>query len=111
MRDRMRALLKARSVFITCGSSFPDAHLNEDIAFGLGANAGSVCYAFLYGPLSGYPDAIVMARRHQNLNVLASDGGILRSKEWTLDTNDNVPGGFREFARFLVDEVMGEATP
>jgi hypothetical protein len=111
MRDRMRALLKARCVFITCGYSFSDAHLNEDISFGLGANAGSVCYAFLYGPLSGYSDATVMARRHQNLNVLASDGGILRSKEvhWTGTTMSL--GDFREFARFLVDEVMGEATP
>ena len=111
MRDRMRALLKARCVFITCGYSFSDAHLNDDIAYGLVANAGSVCYALLYGALANYPEVTLLARSHPNLNVLASDGGVLRGKEVRWNGTTMPLGDFRHFARFLADEVMGEAIP
>ncbi|HWW61561.1 MAG TPA: SIR2 family protein, partial [Thermoanaerobaculia bacterium] len=42
MRDRLRAFVKTRSVFMTCGYSFADEHLNEDLMFGLTANPASV---------------------------------------------------------------------
>jgi hypothetical protein len=110
MRDHLRSLLKSRCVFITCGYSFSDAHLNEDITYGLGSNSGSVCFALLFGHLSGYPEVKPLASRHPNLNVLALDGGLLRGREvrWT---GTAMPlGDFSQFARFLVDEVMGEAS-
>jgi hypothetical protein len=109
MRDRLREFIRSRSVLIACGYSFSDEHLNEDITFGLTANAGSVCYGLLFGPIENYPRARGLAAGHSNLNLLAQNGGVLRGREqlWgegaTLDIGD-----FHEFGMFLIREVMGE---
>jgi len=109
MRDRLRSYIKSRAVFVTCGYSFADEHLNEDIGFALAANPSSVCFALLYGPLAPYLHAKVLALKHQNLNLIAKDGAWLRGKEvkWTGGAEVDL-GDFAAFTTFLTDEVMGE---
>lgn len=109
MRDRLRAFVKSRSVFITCGYSFSDEHLNEDLMFGLTANPATVCYGLLFGNLDTYKHAEPLALSRPNLNFLAKDGGILRGRQvaWPAD-NSLTLGDFAEFGKFLITEVMGD---
>lgn len=109
MRDRLRAFVKSRSVFITCGYSFSDEHLNEDLMFGLTANPASVCYGLLFGTLDVYKHAEPLAVSRPNLNLLAADGGILRGRHvaWP-DESRLLLGDFAAFGKFLVTEVMGD---
>ncbi len=109
MRDRLRTFVKGRAVFITCGYSFSDEHLNEDLMFGLTANPGSVCYGLLFGKLKAYNHAEPLALGRPNLNLLAADGGILRGRHvnWTTESPLTL-GNFADFGKFLITEVMGD---
>lgn len=110
MRDRLREFLRNRSVLVTCGYSYSDEHLNEDVLFGLTANGGSVCYGLLFGPLASYPEAQKLALARSNLNLLARDGGILRSQAYSWSDGGQVKeGDFAHFGDFLIKEVIGEA--
>lgn len=107
MRDRLRNFFRAvPSFFVTCGYSFSDIHLNEDIVTGLTANRNSVCYALLYEDLAKYPDAQRIAFLHPNLNVVARDKGIIRGSEIVWIDHLTI-GDFASFGSFLRQQVIG----
>lgn len=82
MLDRLREFLaRGQGVLVTCGYSFADQHLNEVILHGLRSNPTAVCFGLLYGPRSGYADALKKARMHPNLSLLAQDGAVLGTDE------------------------------
>ena len=85
MLDRLRNFLREpTAALILCGYSFRDGHINDTIAQGLLYTRTSIAYALLFGSAEEYPRAIAMAKNHPNLNLLASDGGIIsgRAVEW-----------------------------
>lgn len=82
MLDRLRAFLgRGQAVLVTCGYSFADQHLNEVILHGLRSNPNAICFGLLYGARSGYADALIRARAHPNLSLLAADGAVLGTIE------------------------------
>lgn len=86
MLDRLRGfLLKSPSALVTCGYSFSDEHINEVLIHGLESNPNSVCFVLLYGALNKYSDAISLAERRPNLNLLANDGALVATRrgKWT----------------------------
>jgi SIR2-like protein len=109
IRDRLRNFFRANpAAFITCGYSFADQHLNEDITFGLQSNRGAICFALLYGKLSDYANARTMASLHPNMILLASDKVVSRTRELEWDEEETFDlGDFARFADFLVIDVMG----
>jgi SIR2-like domain len=110
MRDRLRNFIRDRGIMVTCGYSFADEHINEDILSGLAANAGSVCYALMFTSIASFSPLIKLALARPNLNVLGTDGGVLRGHEVTWPPGAAVDlGDFEQFGRFLEEEVMGEA--
>lgn len=82
MLDRLRDFLaRGQAVLVTCGYSFADQHLNEVILHGLRSNPTAVCFGLLYGPRSGYSEAVSKALKHPNLSLLAADGAVLGTVE------------------------------
>jgi len=110
IRDRLRNFFRTNpAVFITCGYSFADQHINEDLAFGLRANRGAICFALLFGPIENYGNARTIALNHSNLTLLAEDKAVVRSRELDWAADERMPlGDFATFADFLVTEVMGQ---
>jgi hypothetical protein len=110
MRDRLRIFLKERGILITCGYSFSDEHINEDILFGLAASPSSVCYALMFTPMADSADAKKLAIARPNLNVLAPDGGVLRGNEvvWSAGGAMDL-GDFAAFGRFVEEQVTGQS--
>ena len=85
MLDRLRNFLREPTgALILCGYSFRDGHINDTIAQGLLYTRTSIAYALLFGNAMEYPRAVAMAKNHPNLNLLASDGGIVSGQavEW-----------------------------
>lgn len=97
-------------MLITCGYSFGDLHLNEDITSGLSANAGSVCHALMFLPMASCQLVRSIALSRPNLIVIAPDGGVIRGRDvvWPSGTTIDI-GDFRGFGTFVVDEVVGKA--
>lgn len=94
MLDRLREFLaRGQAVLVTCGYSFADQHLNEIILHGLRSNPTAICFGLLFGPRSGYSDALTKARRHPNLSLLARDGAILGTveRDWRPDEQTGHP--------------------
>ena len=88
MLDRMREFLaRGKAVLVTCGYSFADQHLNEVILHGLRSNPTAICFGLLFGARSGYPDALLKAKKHPNLSLLAADGAVLgtEDRDWRAD--------------------------
>jgi hypothetical protein len=88
MLDRLKSFLgRGQAVLVTCGYSFSDQHLNEVILQGLAGNPTSVCFALLFGDRKTAPEAVVKARKHSNLRLLATDGAVLGTIEgdWLSD--------------------------
>jgi hypothetical protein len=109
LRDRLRNFLRERGVLITCGYSFGDDHLNEDIVSGLTAAAGSVAYALMYLPVAQVSKVTQLALQRPNLNVICPDGGVLSGREvvWPIGKTLDI-GDFNGFGRFVVNEVVGD---
>ena len=85
MLDRMRSFLRLpAAVLLMCGYSFRDEHINETIMLGLQRAYTTVVFALMYGTCDKYDDALNLARKQSNLNVLARDGGIIggRHARW-----------------------------
>ncbi|WP_281983262.1 SIR2 family protein [Azonexus hydrophilus] len=94
MLDRLRAFLgRGQAVLVTCGYSFADQHLNEVILHGLRSNPNAICFGLLYGPRSGYADALTRARAHPNLSLLAADGAVLGTieRDWRSEEQADHP--------------------
>lgn len=82
MLDRLREFLaRGQAVLVTCGYSFTDQHLNEVVLHGLRSNPTAICFGLLFGPRSGYADAVAKARMTPNLSLLAADGAVLGTAE------------------------------
>lgn len=78
MIDRLRAFLKQpTSTLIICGYSFRDEHINEVIVQGLQCSQTAIAFALLFGRISEYSEAAVVARTRSNLNLLARDGAVI----------------------------------
>jgi len=88
MLDRLRDfLVRGQAVLVTNGYSFGDQHLNEVIFHGLRSNPTAICFGLLYGARSAYADALLKARKHPNLSLLADDGAVLGTveRDWRAD--------------------------
>jgi hypothetical protein len=82
MLDRLRAFLKQpTSALVICGYSFRDKHLNEVILQGLQSTPTAIAFAFLYGEIKDYPQAVKIAIGRSNLNLLAKDGAVISGRE------------------------------
>ncbi|MHB9005096.1 MAG: SIR2 family NAD-dependent protein deacylase [Coriobacteriia bacterium] len=78
MMDRLRAFFKhPTATLITCGYSYRDEHINEIIIQGLEYTQTAVVFALLYGDLEVYSNAIALALRNSNLNLLANNGAVI----------------------------------
>lgn len=82
MIDRLRAFLKQPTcALVICGYSFRDKHLNEVILQGLQGTPTAIVFAFLYGEIKGYSQAIKLASGRSNLNLLAKDGAVIGGRQ------------------------------
>jgi SIR2-like domain len=128
MLDRLRDFLgRGQAVVVTCGYSFADQHLNEVVLNGLRSNATAMCFALMHGPRANYQAALVQARKHPNLSLLALDGAVLGTSErdWRSDEQTSQPlhglsvkgppeagtncrftlGDFKQFGAFLAQQL------
>lgn len=84
MMDRLRAFLKhPTATLLTCGYSFRDEHINEIIIQGLEYTQTAVVFALLHGNIEDYSNAISLALRNTNLNLLARDGAVIGGQKAT----------------------------
>lgn len=135
MLDRLRDFLsRGQAVVVTCGYSFADQHLNEVILNGLRSNPTAMCFALLYGPRSGYAEALRQALKQPNLSLLAADGAVLGTveRDWRPDEQTAQPlhglsvkgpsagltttcqftlGDFKQFGAFLARHLARDDEP
>jgi len=91
MMDRLKAFMRRPgAILITTGFSFRDQHINEVIDQALRANPTASVQGLLFGALSGYEDAITLARDLPNLILLAEDAAVVGSvsSAWASDEPD-----------------------
>ena len=109
MIDRLRAFLKKpTSTLILCGYSFRDEHLNEVIVQGLQCTQTSIAFALLFGKLEEYPQAVSLACRRSNLNLLARDGGVISGQKtrWPVKEAEAVSSDNNKWIRWMpIDEA------
>jgi len=94
MLDRLRVFLRSdQCVLLTCGYSFGDEHINAYIAQGLSGNPNAACLGMIFNDLSNAPKAIELAKRHANLTLLATDGGVVGTvqRNWHSTVKDANP--------------------
>jgi hypothetical protein len=88
MMDRLRQFFaEGQAVFITCGYSFSDQHVNDVILQGLTAHPDAICFGLVFGDLASHPAAREQAKLHANFNLLGADGAVLGTVErsWRSD--------------------------
>ncbi len=82
MMDRLRAFLKqSTAALILCGYSFRDEHINEVIVQGLQSTQTAIAFGLLFSDISNYTQAVSLATKCSNLNILARNGGIIGGQE------------------------------
>lgn len=82
MIDRLRAFLKKpTATLILCGYSFRDEHINEVIVQGLQCTQTAIAFALLFDEITEYVQAVTLASKRSNLNILARDGAIISGME------------------------------
>ncbi|RJP47512.1 MAG: SIR2 family protein [Desulfobacteraceae bacterium] len=82
MIDRLRAFLKKPSAtLILCGYSFRDEHINEVIVQGLQCTQTAIAFALLFDKITNYSQAVALASKRSNLNILARDGAVISGLE------------------------------
>lgn len=139
MIDRLRTFLKqSTAALVVCGYSFRDQHINEVIEQGLQCTQTAIAFALLFDKIANYPQAVGLAKKRSNLNILARDGAVISCQElkwpekdadsvsadtdkwvkWTpLDTKGKnrkisaefTLGDFAVFGEFLQQELIGSA--
>jgi hypothetical protein len=78
MIDRLKAFLKKpTATLILCGYSFRDEHINEVILQGLENTQTTIAFALFFEVIENFPQAISVARKCSNLNILARDGAVI----------------------------------
>lgn len=82
MFDRLRSFLGSPgAVFVTCGYSFTDEHLNESIIQGLTANPGATGFGLLFKKLEDEPGAtLLVSKVPPNLCLVARDQATIRRR-------------------------------
>ncbi len=94
MIDRLRVFLKQpTATLILCGYSFRDEHINEVIVQGLQCTQTAVAFALIFDEISQYPQAVSLARKCANLNILATNGAVISGQEskWPEKEADSLP--------------------
>ena len=94
MLDRLRVFLRSdQCLLLTCGYSFGDEHINAYIGQGLSGNANAACFGMIFNDRSNAPKAVELAKRHANLTVLATDGGVIGTveRDWDSALKDSHP--------------------
>jgi hypothetical protein len=94
MLDRLRDFLRSdQCLLLTCGYSFGDEHVNAYIEQGLSANPNAACFGMAFNDRITVPKAVELAKRHANLTLLATDGGVIGTLErsWDNVTKDTNP--------------------
>lgn len=82
MIDRLRAFLKKpTATLILCGYSFRDEHINEVIVQGLQCTQTAIAFALLFDEIAEYSQAVALASKRSNLNILARDGAVISGLE------------------------------
>jgi len=82
MIDRLRAFLKQpTATLVLCGYSFRDEHINEVIVQGLQSTQSAIAFALLFDEIKGYSQAVTLATRRSNLNILAQDSAVIGGQE------------------------------
>jgi hypothetical protein len=82
MIDRLRAFLKKpTATLIMCGYSFRDEHINEVIIQGLQCTQTAITFALLFDKITNYSQAVALASKRSNLNILARDGAVISGLE------------------------------
>lgn len=78
MMDRLRAFLKQpTAALILCGYSFRDEHINEVIIQGLQSTQTAIAFGLCFGELEECTQAVLLASKCSNLNILAHNGGVI----------------------------------
>lgn len=94
MLDRLREFLRSdQCLLLTCGYSFGDEHINAYIGQGLSANPNAACFGMTFNDRINAPKAVELAKRHANLTLLSTDGGVIGTVErnWDNVTKDTNP--------------------
>lgn len=82
MIDRLRAFLKQpTATLILCGYSFRDEHINEVILQGLECTQTAIAFALLFEEIDNYPQAVALACKRSNLDILARNGAVISSQK------------------------------
>ena len=103
MIDRLRAFLKQpTATLILCGYSFRDEHINEVIVQGLQSTQTTVAFALLFDELTTHSQAVALALKRSNLNILARDGAVIGGPkaEWPEKAAESVSADVGRFVRW-----------
>ena len=86
MFDRLRAFLRQPgAILVTCGYSFADEHVNENLLEGLAANPSAAVFGLLFNDLESERSAVALTQRlPRNFSLLARDRAVIRgvTAEW-----------------------------
>lgn len=94
MLDRLRSFLRnPTAALVICGYSFRDDHINETIIQGLQHSPTTVAFALMYEDIEKCAAANDLAELRPNLNVIASDAGVIggRRANWLSVDKESVP--------------------
>ena len=112
MIDRLRAFLKQpTATIIVCGYSFRDEHLNEVIVQGLENTQTAIAFGFLFGEIAKYPQAVRVARKRSNLNMLARDGAVIGGQEskWPEKDAESVSADNARWVKWMPVDPVNES--
>jgi hypothetical protein len=112
MIDRLRAFLKQpTATIIVCGYSFRDEHLNEVIVQGLENTQTAIAFGFLFGEIAKYPQAVRVARKRSNLNMLARDGAVIGGQEskWPEKDAESVSADNGKWVKWMPVDPVNES--
>ncbi|MCF8065016.1 MAG: SIR2 family protein [Desulfarculaceae bacterium] len=113
MIDRLRAFLKQpTSMLIMCGYSFRDEHINEVVVQGLQCTQTAVAFALLHGSIANYPQAVSLAKKQLNLNLLAHDGAVISGQEsqWPIKESGSISVDDTNWIRWTPVDPEDEST-
>lgn len=109
MIDRLRAFLKQPiATIILCGYSFRDEHLNEVIVQGLQHTQTAIAFGLLFDEIAKYPQAVTLASKRSNLNILARDGAVIGGQQakWPEKDAESISEESRKWVKWIpVDQA------
>lgn len=112
MIDRLRAFLKKpTATLILCGYSFRDEHINEVIVQGLQSTQTAMAFALMFDETAKCSQAISLASKRSNLNILARDGGVIGGQKsiWQDREAESVSSDTGQWVRWTPVELPNES--